>query len=195
MKGKLVLFVLLLSPLVMLGQDAYERYTNFFAVEITPTASSAGIGVIPTFSVYRAGHKIDVGAHIKVYDIWDDGPGIMGGYFGYKFFPNQRKNAFNLYFGYHVIFSASDRGKKFPVLINPTFDTRKYPDKAFLNEHMLGIGFDAQLGNGFYMFNDFSAGAVFKWYTYDDSDTENEVRSTGMVRIGLAYNVGHKRAK
>jgi hypothetical protein len=60
---------------------------------------------------------------------------------------------------------------------------------------MLGVGFDAQLGSGFYMFNDFSASAVFKWYTYDDSDTETEIRSTGIVRIGLAYNVGHKRTK
>jgi hypothetical protein len=109
--------------------------------------------------------------------------------------PNQRKKTFNLYLGYHLIFSASDRGKKFPVLINPTFDIRKHLDKAFLNEHMLGVGFDAQLGNGFYMFNDFSAGAALKWYTYNEVDTENEVRSTGMVRIGLAYNVGHKRAK
>ena len=60
---------------------------------------------------------------------------------------------------------------------------------------MVGIGFDAQLGNGFYMFNDFSAVAVFKWYIFSEADTEIEVRSTGMVRIGLAYNIGHKRAK
>ena len=112
-----------------------------------------------------------------------------------SFFPNERKNTFNLYFGYHTIFSASNRGKKIPVIVNQTADTGKYPNKAFLNEHMIGIGFDAQLGNGFYMFNDFSAGAVFKWYTYNEVDTENEIRSTGMVRIGLAYNVGHKRAK
>jgi hypothetical protein len=46
-----------------------------------PTASSAGFGVIPTFSVYRAAHKIDVGAHIKVYDVSEDRFGIMGGYY------------------------------------------------------------------------------------------------------------------
>lgn len=195
MKRKLLLFILFVSPILSFGQDAYERYTNFFAVEVAPVASSAGLGVLPTFSVYRAGHKIDVGLHIKFLDVWEDGSGIMGGYLGYKFFPNQRKNTFNLYFGYHTIFSASDRGKKFPVLVNQASDISKYPDKAFLNEHMLGIGFDAQLGNGFYMFNDFNAGVLVRWYTYDDVDTENEIRSTGMVRVGLGYNVGHKRAK
>lgn len=195
MKGKLLLFILIVSSHFVFGQDAYERYTNFFAVELAPVASSAGIGISPTFSVYRAGHKIDVGALIKVFDVWEDGPGIMGGYFGYKFFPNQRKKVFNLYFGYHTVFSASNRGKKFPVITNQTFDITKHPDKTFLNEHMLGIGFDGQLGNGFYMFNDFNAGVVAKWYTYDDVDAENEIRTTGMVRLGLGYNVGHKRAK
>ncbi|MDB4678249.1 hypothetical protein OAE93_00815 [bacterium] len=86
MKGKLILFFICLSPFLTHGQDAYDRYTNFFAVEIAPIASSSGVGVIPTFSVYRAGHKIDVGAYIKVIDVWEDGPGIMGSYFGYKFF-------------------------------------------------------------------------------------------------------------
>lgn len=195
MKRKLLVFILFAFPQLIFGQDAYERYTNFFAVELTPSASSSGIGIIPTFSVYRAGHKIDVGPYIKIVDVWEDGPGIIGGYLSYKFFPNQRKKLFNLYFGYHTIFSASNRGKKFPAITNQAFDITNYPDKAFMNEQMLGIGFDAQLGNGFYMFNDFNAGALFTWYTYDDAATENEIRSTGMVRIGLAYNVGHKRAK
>jgi len=195
MKRKLFVFVLLILPSLSMGQDAYERYTNFFAIEIASVASSAGVGVSPAFSVYRAGHKIDVGLHVKVYDVWNDGPGIIGGYFGYKFFPNQRKKTFNLYFGYHTIFSANDRGKKYPEIVSQPFDITTYPDRAYLSEHMLGIGFDGQLGSGFYMFNDFSAGAVFKWYTYENIDTENEVQSTGMVRIGLGYNVGHKRAK
>ncbi|MCF8460588.1 MAG: hypothetical protein K9G46_07685, partial [Flavobacteriales bacterium] len=64
-----------------------------------------------------------------------------------------------------------------------------------LNEHMVGIGFDAQLGNNFYMFNDFSAGVLIKWYTYEEIETESEIRSTGMVRLGIGFNVGHKRAK
>jgi len=195
MKGKLLLLILFISPHLSFGQDAYDRYTNFFAVEVSALASSSGIGVSPTFSIYRAGHKVDVGAVIKAADVWDDGPGIMGGYFGYKFFPNQRKKTFNLYFGYHTVFSASDRGKKFPVIVNQAFDITKHPDKAFLSEHMLGIGFDGQLGTGFYMLCDFNAGVLSRWYTYDDVDTENEIRSTGMVRLGLGYNVGHKRAK
>ena len=132
MKGRLVLFFICLSPILTFGQDAYDRYTNFFAVEVAPVASSAGIAVVPTFSMYRVGHKIYVGAHINLFDVCEDGVEIMGeGYFGYKFFPNQRKNTFNLYFGYHTIFSASDRGKKIPVIVNQTADTRKYPNKAF----------------------------------------------------------------
>ncbi len=195
MKGKLFVFVLVLTDHLSYGQDAYERYTNFFAVEIAPVASSAGIAISPTFSVYRAGHKIDVGALVKVYDVWDDGSGIMGGYFGYKYYPNLRKNPFNLFFGYHATFSANNRGKKYPVIVVNPFDIRKYPNKSYLNEHMVGIGFDAQLGNNFYMFNDFSAGVLIKWYTYEGSETESEIRSTGMVRLGFGYNVGHKRAK
>ena len=195
MKRKLYVFILVLTSQFSFGQDAYERYTNFFAVELAPVASSAGIGLSPTFSVYRTGHKIDVGALIKVYDVWNEGPGIMGGYLGYKYYPNLRKNPFNLFFGYHATVSVSNRGKKYPVIVIDPFDITKYPDKSYLNEHMIGIGFDAQLGNNFYMFNDFSAGVVVKWFTYNDSATETEIRSTGMVRLGIGYNVGHKRAK
>ncbi len=195
MKRKCSLFILLLTAQLSFGQDAYERYTNFFAVEVAPVISSAGIGLSPTFSVYRTGHKIDVGPLVKVHDLWKEGPGIMGAYLGYKYFPNLRKNPFNLYFGYHTTFSASNRGKKYPVLILEPFDIVKYPDKSFLNEHMIGLGFDAQLGNNFYMFNDFSAGVVVKWFTYEGIEPETEIRSTGMVRVGIGYNVGHKRAK
>ncbi|MBP9152355.1 MAG: hypothetical protein KBF73_08745 [Flavobacteriales bacterium] len=195
MKGKLYVFVLLLTSHLSYGQDAYERYTNFFAIEVAPVVSSTGVGISPTFSVYRTGHKIDVGALVKVYDLWKEGPGIMGGYFGYKYYPNLRKNTFNLFFGYHATFSASNRGKLYPVIVVEPFDIKKYPDKAYLNEHMVGIGFDAQLGNNFYMFNDFSAGVLIKWYTYEGIETESEIRSTGMVRLGIGFNVGHKRAK
>lgn len=195
MRSKLCLCFLLLTGHLSFGQDAYERYTNFFAVEVAPVASSAGIGISPTFSVYRTGHKIDLGALVKVYDAWNEGPGIMGGYLGYKYYPNQRKNTFSLFFGYHATFSASNRGKKYPVIVTQPFDITKHPDKSFLTEHMLGLGFDAQLGNNFYMFNDFSAGVVVKWHTYEESDTESEIQSTGMVRVGIGYNVGHKRAK
>jgi hypothetical protein len=75
---KIDLFCSIALPLLMLGQDAYDRYT-FFSIKIVPTASSAGFEVIPTFSVYCAAHKIDVGAHIKVSDVSEDRFGIMGG--------------------------------------------------------------------------------------------------------------------
>lgn len=195
MKRIVILALLTLSSQVSLGQDAYENYTNFFAVEVAPVASSAGIGILPAFSVYRAGHKVDVGVHVKVFDAWNDGPGIIGGYLGYKFYPNRREHQFNLYFGYHGLVSLSDRAKKYSVIVDEASDTRKYPDKAILNEHMFGIGFDGQLGNNFYMFTDFNAGVVLKWYSYQEIDTEMEARSTGMVRIGLGFNVGRKRAK
>jgi hypothetical protein len=57
------------------------------------------------------------------------------------------------------------------------------------------MGFDFQMGNKFYMFSDFSVGAVLDWKEYQDTDTQFEVRSTGLIRLGMAYNVGQKRAK
>ena len=66
------------------AQDSYEYYTNYFAIEGGIVGSSAGLGLGPTFSVYRSGHKIDAGLNIKVYDVWKDGPGVLGTYFGYK---------------------------------------------------------------------------------------------------------------
>ncbi|MBL4586375.1 MAG: hypothetical protein JKX84_04860 [Flavobacteriales bacterium] len=177
------------------GQDAYDRYTNFYSVEFGGFASSSGLNIGPTFSVFRNRHKVDAGVGIKIYDVWKDGPGILATYLGYKFYPNQRKDDFNLYFGYHNIFSSHQRGKIIAQVCDELTDARKTPNVTLQLENMIGIGFDLQMGNQFYMFNDFSVGAVLNWNTYSDSKTELETRSTGMIRIGLGYTVGHKKAK
>ncbi len=177
------------------GQDVYERYTNYFSVEGGVAASFAGLGFTPSFSVYRDGHKIDAGLSIKMYDIWEDGPGILGTYLSYKYFPNQRKNEFNLYFGYHNLFTTHDKGKKYPTIVDELSDRVTRPDKVFLLENMIGIGFDLQLGNKLYLFNDFNVGAALDWNTFRDSETQIEVRSTGMIRLGLGYNIARKKAK
>ena len=193
-------FILVFVFVLSLGfgssaQDVYERYTNFFSVEATVSASFAGVGIVPTFSVYRAGHKIDAGLNIKAFDIWKDGPGILGTYLSYKYYPNQRQKSFNLYFGYHNLFSTHNKGKKTPILIDEATDEERYPDKVFLLENMVGIGFDLQMGNNFYMFNDYSVGVALDWATFRQSETQMEFRSTGQIRLGIGYNVGTRRAK
>ena len=177
------------------AQDSYEYYTNYFAIEGGIVGSSAGLGLGPTFSVYRSGHKIDAGLNIKVYDVWKDGPGVLGTYFGYKYYPNLRKNDFNLYFGYHMLFGAHDRGKRFPRIYDEISDEFRSPTYAYTFENLIGIGFDYQMGNKFYMFTDFSVGAVLEWNQYSDSETQMEIRSSGLIRLGLGYNIGSKRAK
>jgi hypothetical protein len=179
----------------MAQDEAYQRYTNYFSVEGSVAASSAGLGLMPTFAVYRNGHKIDAGLSIKVFDIWKDGPGILGTYLSYKYFPGQRKNDFNLYFGYHNLFSTHDKGKRFPQQYDEVADKITMPKNVLLLENMIGIGFDYQMGNNFYMFNDFSVGVVLDWETFYDSETQMEIRSTGMIRLGMGYNIAGRKAK
>ena len=186
---------MMLSVSLAKSQDAYDRYTNFYSVEGTFVGSFSGVGLMPTFSLYRGGHKIDAGLSVKFYDVWKDGPGILGTYLSYKFYPNYRKNQFSLYFGYHNLFTAHDKGKKYPVIIDEASDTEYYPDKVLLMENLVGIGFEYDMGNKFYMFNDYSVGAVLDWGTFFDSETQFEVRSTGMIRLGLGYNIGSRKAK
>lgn len=177
------------------AQDAYERYTNFFSTELSVGASSSGLAFIPTFSVYRAGHRVDIGTHAKVYDIWDLGPGIPGAYLGYKFHPNLRENTLNLYFTYQTLYTVHQRHRKTPAVVDQLTDQIKYTGLTHLNEHFIGIGSDIQLGNGFFASVDFSAGPLLGWDTYHNSPPEFEIRSTGMIRLGLAYNVGKRKAK
>lgn len=196
MKQKLLsLSFLVLWVSTSTAQDAYERYTNFFSVELNTTASFAGLGVVPSASLYRNGHKIDVGLFIKAYDIWQDGPGILGSYLSYKYYPNVREKEFNLYFGYHNLFSAHNRSKVTPVSVNELTDEILYPKETLLFENFVGIGFDFQMGNKFYFFNDYSVGVALDWNTFQDTDTQMEIRSTGMIRLGIGYNVAAIRAK
>lgn len=177
------------------AQESYDYYTNYYAIESSVNGSSAGLAFSPAFSVYRSGHKIDVGVGVKFYDIWKNGQGLIGTYLGYKYYPNQRKNSFNLYFGYHNLFSVHDKGKRFPKIYDEASDKDRSPTYVYLLENMIGMGFDFQMGNRFYMFSDFSVGAVLDWNQFSDADMQTEVRSTGLIRLGLAYNVGQKRAK
>lgn len=177
------------------GQDAYDRYTNFYSVESNVAASFAGLGFMPTFSVYRSGHKIDAGLSIKMYDIWQDGPGILGTYLSYKYYPNLRKSDFSLYFGYHNLFSTHNKGKKFPQIQDQLADKMIRPDKVLLLENLVGIGFEYNMGNNLYALCDFSVGAALDWETFKDEDSRFEVRSTGMIRFGLGYTLGSRKAK
>lgn len=178
-----------------IGQERYDHYTNYYSIEGSIYASSAGLGLGPTFGYYRGGHKIDVGLNVKVYDIWKDGPGIMGTYLSYKFYPNERKNAFNLYFGYHNMLGVHHKGKRFPIVYDEVSDRNLKPTYVYLLENMVGMGFDYQMGNRFYMFSDFSVGVVLDWSEYEEVKTEMEVRSTGLIRIGMGYNIAWKQAK
>jgi len=190
--------LLLLSMLITYAtraQDVYDRYTNFYAVELGGFASSSGINMGASFSIYRNSHKVDMGLGVKVHDIWETGPGIIGTYLGYKFYPNKRDDEFNLYFGYHNIFSIHNRKKLTPEICDELTDICKHPTLALQLENMIGIGFDLQMGNRFYMFNDFSVGGLFNWNSYKDAKTESETRSTGMIRLGLGYSVGSRQAK
>ena len=177
------------------GQETYEHYTNYYAIESSIVGSSAGLLFSPAFSVYRSGHKIDAGVGVKFYDVWKNGQGLIGTYLGYKYYPNKRKNSFNLYFGYHNLVSVHNKGKRFPIVYDEASDSYRYPTYEYLLENMIGMGFDFQMGNKFYMFSDLSVGAVLDWKKYQDTDTQFEVRSTGLIRLGMAYNVGQKRAK
>lgn len=178
-----------------LAQDAYDRYTNFYSVEGNVAASFAGFGLMPTFSVYRSGHKIDAGLSIKAYDIWKDGPGILGTYLSYKYYPNLRKNDFSLYFGYHNVFSTHDKSKKYPQIQDDLADKVIHPDKVLLLENLIGIGFEYNMGNNLYMLSDFSVGAALDWETFKDEQTRLEVRSSGMIRLGIGYTFGSRKAK
>lgn len=177
------------------AQESYDYYTNYYAIESSINGSSSGLVFSPAFSVFRSGHKIDAGLGVKFYDVWKNGQGLIGTYLGYKYYPNQRKNSFNLYFGYHNIVSINDKGKRYPKILDEASDTYRSPTYVYLLENMIGMGCDFQMGNKFYMFSDFSVGAVLDWNEYSDADTQMEIRSTGLIRVGLAYNVGQKRAK
>lgn len=192
--GWMVFFVFMVS-VVQAQDEGYDRYTNYFSVEAGVHASSGGLAIGPTFGLYRGGHKIDAGLNLKVYDIWKDGPGLMGTYLSYKFYPNQRKNDFNLYFGYHNILGLHDKGKRFPVIYDEVADRNLKPTYVILLENLIGMGFDYQMGNRFSMFTDFSVGAALDWSQYEEAATEMEIRSTGLIRIGLGYNVSSKKAK
>lgn len=184
-----------LSVLQTSAQETYGFYTNYYAIEVGVVASSAGLAFGPAFSVYRSGHKIDAGLNIKFYDVWKDGPGIMGTYLGYKYYPNLRKNTVNLYFGYHNIFSVHNKGRRFSQLYDEASDTYRSPTLSYLLENLIGIGFDLQMGNRFFMYSDFNVGAVLEWSQYKESDSQFEVRSTGMIRLGIGYNIAWKQAK
>ncbi|MCB9186397.1 MAG: hypothetical protein H6601_06580 [Flavobacteriales bacterium] len=171
------------------AQDAYQRYTTVYSVEGSIAASFAGLDVSPTFSIYRNSSKVDIGLNIKVFDIWKDGPGIMGTYLSYKYYPNPRDREFNLYFGYHNIFTTHDKGKKFKRVYDNSADGFRSPDKIYLLENTVGIGFDYQAGNNVYLFNDYSVGVALDWETFHDSETIFEIRSTGLIRLGFGYNI------
>lgn len=194
-KSLLTIPVLALLSLSALSQESYDYYTNYSSIEGSINASSGGLGLGPTFSVYRSGHKIDAGLNLKVYDIWKDGPSIMGTYLGYKYYPNKRKNTFNLYFGYHNMFGVHHKGKRFPEIYDEVSDRDLKPTYVYLLENMVGMGFDYQMGNRFFMFSDFSVGVVLDWSEYEDAETEMEIRSTGLIRVGMGYNIASKKAK
>lgn len=195
MRYFLPILLIFLFPWRSHGQESYDHYTNYYSIEGGFLASSSGLGFVPTFAYYRGGHKIDVGLNITMYDIWKDGPGVLGTYLGYKFYPNKRKNMFNLYFGYTNLFDVHNRGKKYPKVYDEVADRNLSPTYVYLLENMIGMGFDYQMGNQFYMFTDFNVGAVLDWSEYKETATEMEIRSTGMIRIGMAYNVAWKQAK
>ena len=195
MKVWLIATALVMNGLGVFAQEGFDHYTNYYAVEGGIIASSSGLGFGPTFSVYRSGHKIDSGLGIKFYDVWKDGPGILGTYLGYKFYPNQRKNNFSLYFGYHNVFSSHNTKKRLPIIYDEVADKRLSPTYSFILENLVGIGFDFQMGNKFIWFTDFSVGAVLEWNEFSDNETRMEVRSTGLIRTGIGYIVGSKRAK
>ena len=171
------------------AQDAYERYTTHVSVEGSIGASFGGLSISPTVALYRNGSKVDIGLNIKTFDIWGDGPGIMGTYLSYKYYPNPRDREFNLYFGYHNIFSSHNKGKLVETVFDNSDDGFRSPDKVFLLENTVGIGFDFQAGNNIYFFNDYSVGVVLDWETFTDSETIFEARSTGLIRLGLGYNI------
>lgn len=178
------------------GQETYaDRYTHHFSAEVVPLASSAGVLVAPGVGMYRNGSKIDVGIAAQLYDVWKHGKGLAGGYLSYKYYPNKRKNAFNLYFGYHMLFFSQNWGKRFPIVCDEAADVCKHPNLRYKLENMIGIGFDLQLGNDFFMFNDYSVGIIVDWSTYHDVPIESEIRSTGMIRLGLGYNFITARPK
>lgn len=185
----LLVIILLWLGTESFAQDAYQRYTTFYSVEGTVGASFGGLDISPTFSIYRNSSKIDIGMNIKIYDIWKDGPGIMGTYLSYKYYPNPRDREFNLYFGYHNVFTSHDKGKRIKTVFDNSADGFKSPDKVFLLENTVGIGFDYQAGNNVYLFNDYSVGAALDWETFHDSETVFEVRSTGLIRLGVGYNI------
>ncbi|TNF30582.1 MAG: hypothetical protein EP314_01480 [Bacteroidetes bacterium] len=195
MRSGVLIGLLALIVSVSQGQEGYDRYTNYYSVEAGFHASSGGLAIGPTFGLYRGGHKIDAGLNLKIYDIWKDGPGIMGTYLSYKYYPNQRKNDFNLYFGYHNILGLHDKGKRFPVVYDEVADRDLRPTFVILLENLIGMGFDYQMGNRFFMFCDFSVGAALDWSMYEAENTEMEIRSTGLARLGLGYNISSKKAK
>lgn len=184
-----IFVILVLTGSVAWAQDSYERYTNHFSIEGSIGASFGGLNISPAVALYRNGSKIDVGLNIKAFDIWGDGPGIMGTYLSYKYYPNPRDREFNLYFGYHNIFSAHNKGKLTETVFDNSADGFRSPDKVFLLENTLGIGFDFQAGNNIYFFNDYSVGVALDWDTFTDSETIFEARSTGLIRLGLGYNI------
>lgn len=190
-----IIGVLMCFSMQVLAQDAYDRYTNFFSVEAAAIASFGGLAAQPSFAIYRGGHKIDIGLAVKAYDIWDDGPGILGSYLSYKYYPNLRDRDFNLYFAFHDILSVHDKGKKYERVFDNSVDGFSSPDKVYLLENLIGIGFDLQMGNRMYFFNDYSVGAALDWETFHDAETQFEVKSTGLIRLGFGFNLGSRKAR
>ncbi|MCF8275569.1 MAG: hypothetical protein K9J17_02450 [Flavobacteriales bacterium] len=177
------------------AQEAYDHYTNYYSIEAGFIGSSSGLVLGPTFSVYRGGHKIDAGLGMKIYDVWKDGSGILTTYLGYKYYPNERKNDFNLYFGYYDVLSVHNMGKRFPEVYDEASDKYRSPTYVYLLENLIGLGFDYQMGNRFYMYTDFSVGVVLDWTTYRETESTIEIRSTGLARLGVGYNIGWRKAK
>jgi hypothetical protein len=140
------------------AQDTYDRYTNFHSLEGTVLVSGGGIGFVPSYAMYRNGHKLNAGLNLKLYDLWKNGPSTAGTYLGYHFYPNKRENDFNLCFGYHMLFMPSLRGKMYPVIEDELAGTRKHPDMNYMMEYLVGIGFEYLMGNNLYMFCDFNEG-------------------------------------
>ena len=176
------------------GQGRFDKYTNYLSIKGSVLASSGGLAIGPTFSVFRDGHKFEVGIGAKFFDVWKDGPGILGSHLGYKYYPSKRKNDFSMYFGYYNLFSAHQTGKRFPVILDPVTNASKSPTNTFILENLIGLGFDYQIGDKLIWFMDFSVGAVVEWNQFEDAETENEVRSTGLIRTGFGYLIGAKKA-